>query len=68
MDCYEEGDALHGAKIYAEARKMQGLMVIVKGRQTQGAEHHTDRECRSGNHPEAEMDARRVCLGKKSRP
>jgi hypothetical protein len=30
MDCYEEGDALHGAKIYAEARKMVGPAVIVK--------------------------------------
>jgi hypothetical protein len=30
MDCYEEGDALHGAKIYAEARKIQGPAVIVK--------------------------------------
>jgi hypothetical protein len=30
MECYEEGDALHGAKIHAEARKMQGPAVIVK--------------------------------------
>ena len=30
MECYEEGDALHGAKIYAEARKMAGPAVIVK--------------------------------------
>jgi hypothetical protein len=30
MDCYEEGDSLHGAKIYAKARKMQGPVVIVK--------------------------------------
>ena len=30
MDCYEEDDALHGAKIYAEARKMHGPVVIVK--------------------------------------
>ena len=30
MDCYEEGDALHGAKIYAESRKMVGPVVIVK--------------------------------------
>ena len=30
MDCYEESDALHGAKIYAEARKMVGPTVIVK--------------------------------------
>ena len=30
MDCYEDGDALHGAKIYAEARKTAGPVVIVK--------------------------------------
>jgi len=28
MDCYEVGDALHGANIYAEARKMQGPVVM----------------------------------------
>ena len=30
MECYEEEDALHGAKIDAEARKMRGSVVIVK--------------------------------------
>jgi hypothetical protein len=30
MDCYDEGDALHGAKIYPEARKMTGPAVIEK--------------------------------------
>ena len=30
MDCYEEGNSLHGAKIYAESRKMVGPVVIVK--------------------------------------
>ena len=30
MDCYEDGDAIHGAKIYAEARKILGPAVIVK--------------------------------------
>jgi hypothetical protein len=30
VDCYEMGDALHGAKIYAEARKVTGPKVIVK--------------------------------------
>ena len=30
MDCYEDGDALHGAKIYAEARKVLRPSVIVK--------------------------------------
>ena len=33
MDCYEEGDALHGAKIYAESRKMTGPAVYCKERQ-----------------------------------
>jgi hypothetical protein len=30
VDCYEMGDALHGAKIHAEARKVSGPRVIVK--------------------------------------
>ncbi|HWQ20936.1 MAG TPA: hypothetical protein VN455_14240 [Methanotrichaceae archaeon] len=30
MECYEEGDAIHGARIYAEARKIHGPIVIVK--------------------------------------
>lgn len=30
MDRYEIGDALHGSKIYAEARKVDGPRVIVK--------------------------------------
>ena len=30
MDCYEMGDTLHGSKIYAEARKVDGPRVIVK--------------------------------------
>ena len=30
MDSYEEGDSLHGSRIYAEARKMDGPRVIVK--------------------------------------
>ena len=30
MDCYEDGDAIHGAKIYAEAWKIQRPAVIVK--------------------------------------
>jgi len=30
VDCYEMGDALFGAKIYAEARKVGGPKVIVR--------------------------------------
>lgn len=30
MDCYEIGDALHGSKIYAEARRVDGPRIIVK--------------------------------------
>jgi hypothetical protein len=30
VDCYEMGDTLHGSKIYAEARKVDGPRVIVK--------------------------------------
>ncbi|MCX6676163.1 MAG: hypothetical protein NTW84_07080 [Methanothrix sp.] len=30
MDCYEMGDTLNGAKIYVEARKVDGPRVIVK--------------------------------------
>ena|GEM_PF-195716 len=30
MDSYEKSDSLHGSKIYAEARKMDGPRVIVK--------------------------------------
>ena len=30
MDCYEDGDAIYGAKIYAEARNVLGPSVIVK--------------------------------------
>jgi acyl-CoA synthetase (NDP forming) len=30
MDCYEEGDALHGSRIVAEARKISDPAVIVK--------------------------------------
>jgi hypothetical protein len=30
VDCYEMGDALYGAKIHAEARKVSGPRVIVK--------------------------------------
>ena len=30
MDCYEAGDSLHGSKIYAESRKIDGPRVIVK--------------------------------------
>jgi hypothetical protein len=30
MDCYEIGDALHGSKIYTEARKVGGPRMIIK--------------------------------------
>ena len=30
MDYYEEGDAIHGSRIYVEARKIEGNRVIVK--------------------------------------
>ncbi|HNX39774.1 MAG TPA: hypothetical protein PKK11_04260 [Methanothrix sp.] len=30
MDYYEIGDAIHGSKIYVEARKMVGYRIIVK--------------------------------------
>ncbi len=30
MECCEEGDALHGSKIVAEARKISDPIVIVK--------------------------------------
>ncbi len=30
MDYYEIGDAIHGSKIYVEARKVDGPRVIVK--------------------------------------
>ena len=30
MECYEIGDTLHGARIYAESRKVDGPRVIVK--------------------------------------
>ncbi len=30
MDYYEEGDAIHGSRIYVEARKVEGHRVIVK--------------------------------------
>jgi hypothetical protein len=30
VDCYEVGDALHGARIHAEARKLSGPRVIVR--------------------------------------
>ena len=30
MECYEIGDTLHGSRIYAESRKVDGPRVIVK--------------------------------------
>jgi hypothetical protein len=30
VDSYDEGDSLHGSKIYVEARKIDGPRVIVK--------------------------------------
>lgn len=30
MDYYEEGDAIHGSRIYVETRKVEGHRVIVK--------------------------------------
>jgi len=30
VDCYEIGDTLKGSRIYAEARKIDGPMVIVR--------------------------------------
>jgi len=30
MDCYEEGDTVHGYRIRAEARKISDLTVIAK--------------------------------------
>jgi len=29
MDCYEMGDVLHGAKIYAEARKIENAHAVI---------------------------------------
>jgi hypothetical protein len=30
VECYEIGDTLHGSRIYAESRKVDGPRVIVK--------------------------------------
>jgi len=55
-DCYEAGDALHGYRIRAEARKVSDPSVIAKSGRHKAPAHNPDRECRGGHRKEARLD------------